>query len=88
MFNPSHSLRTISSTFRRGPPPAHWSELALAEAAHRARVYRNYQELTSPPWPIHSRLCIFIWNETDLTVFRRNDAEDSGNDPKWIQMAV
>ena len=44
MFNPSHPLRTISSPFRRGAWPAHWPELALAEAAHRATIFHN-----SPP---------------------------------------
>lgn len=31
-FNPSHSLRTISSNFRCGAPRAHWPKLALPEA--------------------------------------------------------
>ena len=35
MFNPSFSLQTISSPFRRGAPRAHWPELSLAEASHR-----------------------------------------------------
>ena len=35
-FNQSYSLRTISSPFRRGAPRAHWPELVLAEASHRA----------------------------------------------------
>jgi|Cyp1metagenome_2_1107374.scaffolds.fasta_scaffold33645_4 hypothetical protein len=47
MFNPSHSLRTISSPFRRGAPQAHWPELALAEAAHR--VHRATMFHNSPP---------------------------------------
>ena len=34
MFNPSFSLRTISSPFRRGASRAHWPELSLAEASH------------------------------------------------------
>ena len=41
MFNPSHSRHTISSPFRRGTPRAHWPELALAEAAHRATIFHN-----------------------------------------------
>ena len=38
MFNPSFSLQTISSPFRRGAPRAHWPELSLAEASHRHTV--------------------------------------------------
>lgn len=38
MFNPSFSLRTISSPFRRGAPRAHWPELSLAEASNRYSV--------------------------------------------------
>lgn len=41
MFNPSGSLRTISSNFRRGTPRAHWPELALAEAQHKVFLHRN-----------------------------------------------
>ena len=37
-FNQSYSLRTISSPFRRGAPRAHWPELALAQASHRAYI--------------------------------------------------
>ena len=42
MFNPSHSLRTIPSPFRRGAPQAHWPEPALAKAAHRAIMFHNF----------------------------------------------
>ena len=37
-FDQSYSLRTISSSFRRGRPRAHWPELVLAEAPHRAYI--------------------------------------------------
>jgi hypothetical protein len=45
MFNPSHSLRTISSPFSRGAPRAHWPEVSLAEAAHRATILQNSSPL-------------------------------------------
>ena len=38
MFNPSFSLRTISSPLCRGAPRAHWPELSLAKASHRHTV--------------------------------------------------
>ena len=41
MFNPSFSLRTISSPFLRGAPRAHWPELSLAEAFHRYSVFNT-----------------------------------------------
>ena len=42
-FNDSHSLRTISSPFRRGAPRAHWPELALSEASHGLSFLRLHQ---------------------------------------------
>ena len=41
MFNPSYSLRTISSPFRRGAQRAHWPELSLAEAFHRFTIFNT-----------------------------------------------
>ena len=38
IFNPSYSLRTISSPFRRGAPRVHWPEWSLAEAFHRFTI--------------------------------------------------
>ena len=38
MFNPSYSLRTVSSPFRRGAPRVHWPELSLADAFHRFTI--------------------------------------------------
>ena len=49
MFNPSHSLRTIPSPFRRGAPQAHWPEPALAKAAHRAIMFHNFSPNSLTP---------------------------------------
>lgn len=38
MFNPSFSLRTISSPFRRGAPRAHWPEIAEAAIVSKFSV--------------------------------------------------
>ena len=51
-FNPSMSLRSINSLFRRGAPRAHWPELALSEATFKLQIFRtnapNPGEFTHP----------------------------------------
>ena len=57
MFNPSGTLRTLSSPFRRGAPRAHWPELALAEAQFKISTRRN--SIPTPGDLFHSFYTLF-----------------------------
>ena len=52
-FNPSHSLRTISSPFRPGRPRVHWQEIALSEAYHRYHYLQLQQAAVLSTQEVH-----------------------------------
>ena len=46
-FSSAHAYRQIASPYRRGAPSAHWPEVAMTEAYHRA-LLRNAGSFPSP----------------------------------------
>ena len=78
MFNPSGTLRTLSSPYRRGAPRAHWPELALAEAQHKIATRRN--SIPTPGSLFHPFYILFTI--ADLKSLRGT------NMPNWIFTTV
>ena len=74
MFNPSGTLRTLSSPYRRGAPRAHWPELALAEAQFKISTRRN----SIPPLGSLYHPFYTLFTISDLKALR------GANMPNWI----
>ena len=74
MFNPSGTLRTLSSPYRRGAPRAHWPELALAEALFKISTRRN----SIPPLGSFYHPFYTLFTIADLKALR------GANMPNWI----